>query len=150
MGTRVAINSAVFAFIWSLLSFVHLFTNLRYVPLHLTLIAVLFGVAVGAILGFAVAKRRLKFITKNGETRVPLSTILFLVGGILIVLSFCLFFAFNAPISALATVIDFAYPILPPYLAMEAILFFRWERQHRKLILASMWTNRLYVSPKTD
>ena len=150
MGTRVAVNSAVFAFLWSLLSFLYLFANLRYVPVDLAAIAVLVGVLAGAILGFAVAKRQLKFLTQNGETRVALSTILFLVGGMLIFFSFWFFFAFNAPVGAQATVISFIYPTLPAYLASEAILFLRWEHKNRKLILASMWTSRLYVSPKTQ
>ena len=150
MGMRVAVNSAVFACLWSLISSLHLLTNLRYVPMHLTAIAVLVGVLVGTLSGAAVARRQLRFLTKNGETRVPLPTILFLVGGLLILLSFWFFFSISASIETLATVINFIYPTLPAYLASEAILFLRWERKHRKLIIAGTWTNRLYVSPKTD
>jgi hypothetical protein len=146
---RVAVNYAVFAFLWSLLSYLHLLTNLRYVSVHLTVLAVLVGVLVGAVSGFAVAKRQLTFLTKNGETRVPLWTILFLIGGLFIFISFLFFLAYNAPIGTLATAITFLCPFLPAYSAAEAIMFLRWERKHKKQIIAGMW-NRFYVSPEAD
>ena len=107
----------------------------------------LLGVITGATSGYAVAKRQLKFLTKNGETRVPLSTVLFLFGGMFILLSFWVYYAFTAPIKILTLMLDFAYTTLPAYLAVEDILFLRWERKQRKLILAGTWSNRLYVSP---
>jgi hypothetical protein len=150
METRVTDTTAAFAFIWSLLSFFSLLGNLRYIPLHLTILTALLGVVVGAVSGFAVTKRQLNFLTKNGETRVRFSTILFLIGGLLILFSLTYFFVINAQIVTLGTVNNFAFPTLSAYFVSEAIVFLRWERKHRKLIFASGWSRRLYASPKTD
>lgn len=150
MGMRVAVNSAIFACLWSLISFLHLLTNLRYVPLDLTVIAALLGVVVGAGSGFSLTKRQLNFLSKNGETRVHLSTILLIIGGLLIVLSLSYFFVINASIATLSTANNFGFSTLSACWASEAILFFRWESKHRKLIFSSGWSGRLYASPKTD
>ena len=156
METRLAANSAVSAFIFSFLSFIILLGSLRYVPLHLTIITGLLGVIVGAALGFAFTRRRLNSLTKTGEYKQSLSTLLFFVGGMLILLSFLVFFAISAPIEAVRITLGFAYPTLSAsfaaFLATEAIMFLKWERKHQKLVLVARgwWSGRLYASPKTD
>jgi hypothetical protein len=150
METRVADTSAVFAFLFSFLSFVSLLGNLRYVPLHLVIIAGLLGVVVGAVSGFAVAKRRLNFL--GVVVRARLSTVLFFIGGLLILFSLTYFFVINMQIVTLRMVINFGFPTVSAFSASETIVFLRWERKNRKLLLlfSNGRSGRLYASPKTD
>jgi hypothetical protein len=154
METRVAVCSAIFAVLFSLISFLRLLGSLRHLPTQLTVAAGVFGVIVGAVAGVAVTRRRLRFLAENAEVRTitprVLSTILFTVGGMFILLSFWVFFSILAIGSQLA-VLDFMFPMLPALWASEAIMFLRWERKHRKLIFAEYgWAGRLYTSSKTD
>jgi hypothetical protein len=150
MEMRVAANNALFAFLFSLMSFLSLLTSLRYVPLPLTIIAGLLGVVVGVVSGFASAKRRLNFL--GVVVRARLSTILFFIGGLLILLSLSFIFFSNASIVTLVAATGFLCPMVSAFAASEAVVFLRWERKHRKLIIlfSNGRSGKLYASSKTD
>jgi hypothetical protein len=150
METRITETSAVFAFLFSFLSFVSLLGNLRTVPLHLTIIGGFLGVVVGAVSAFAVAKRQLNSL--GVVVRARLSTILFFIGGLLILSSLTYFFVINTQMATLRILTNFAYPTVSAFAVSETIVFLRWERKNRKRLMSfsNGRSGGLYASPKTD
>jgi hypothetical protein len=150
MKTRLATNAALFALLWFMLSYVFLQKNLSYVPLHLTIITALLGVAVGAVSGFVVAKRRLNSLGVVVRTR--LSKILFLIGELIILISLMYFFVYYTPNIIVSLATNILFPAFSAFEASMAIVFFRWERKHQELLIvfSKGLSERLDASPKTD
>ena len=105
---------------------------------------------VGAVSAFAVAKRQLNSL--GVVVRARLSTILFFIGGLLILSSLTYFFVINTQMATLRILTNFAYPTVSAFAVSETIVFLRWERKNRKRLMSfsNGRSGGLYASPKTD
>lgn len=83
MGYRAAYFYGVMLFLWAALSFFQLLlNNVRYhVPLSSAMVGIISGLIAGVVWGAAVTLKQLQFLTKKGETRVTLTTWLFIIGA---------------------------------------------------------------------
>ena len=153
MGYRAAYFYGVMLFLWAALSFFQsLLNNVRYhVPLSSAMVTVTSGLIVGSVYGAAVTLKQLQFLTKKGETRVTLTTWLFIIGATFILLGVWLFLVVNEPFETLTIALDFMFPMVPAALAVRTVLFFDWERKHKRTILfANLVSSKLYVFPRMD
>ena len=153
MGYRAAYFYGVMLFVWAALSFFQLLlNNIRYhVPLSSAMVAITSGLIVGAVYGATVTLKQLQFLTKKGETRVTLTTWLYIIGATFILLGVWLFLVFSEPFETLTIALYFMFPIVSAALAVRTILFVNWERKHKRTILfANLVSSKLYVFPRMD
>jgi hypothetical protein len=140
-------------FVWAALSFFQLLlNNIRYhVPPSSATVAITSGLIAGAVYGATVTLKQLQFLTKKGETRVTLTTWLYIMGATFILLGVWLLLVFSEPFETLTIALDFMFPIVSAALAVRTILFVNWERKHKRTILfANLVSSKLYVFPRMD
>ena len=153
MGYRAAYFYGVMLFVWVALSFFQLLlNNIRYyVPLSSAMVAITSGLIAGAVYGATVTLKQLQFLTKKGETRVTLTTWLYIMGATFILFGVWLLLVFSEPFETLTIALDFMFPIVSAALAVRTILFVNWERKHKRTILfANLVSSKLYVFPRMD
>ena len=78
-------------------------------------------------------------------------TFLFVIGILFIFAALVTYLALNVSMTILAVISYFVFPSGPAIFATRAIVFFRWERKHRRRILsAGEFSTKIYVFPKID
>jgi hypothetical protein len=115
------------------------------------MVGIISGLIAGVVWGAAVTLKQLQFLTKKGETRVTLTTWLFIIGATFILFGVWLFLVVSEPFETLAIALDFMFPIVSAALAVRTILFVNWERKHKRIVLfANLVSSKLYVFPRMD
>ncbi len=154
IGYRVTFLSIPLTLLWVLLAILWMqtlsFTS--HVSLDSQVIGVISGIAVGFFVGSVATLKQLNSLTQKGETRVTLSTFLFITGGVIVLLA--LFFIatmiLSLPLAAQVGWFDFAYSAGSAILIVRAFLLVEWERNHRMHLYQAMWSNKIYAVPKPD
>jgi hypothetical protein len=115
------------------------------------MVAITSGLIAGAVYGATVTLKQLQFLTKKGETKVTLTTWLYIIGATFILFGVWLLLVFSEPFETLTIALDFMFPIVSAALAVRTILFVNWERKHKRTILfANLVSSKLYVFPRMD
>ena len=138
---------------WTLLAFWNIWLyNVRYdTPIGLLSVSIMLGVASGAVCFGLVAQRTLRVIEKKGVFSQSLSTMLFLIGTVVVFIGALIWTATSFPLQSLIFISDFLYPILPAALLTRALLYWRWEHKNKRTIYASsgLW-GKIYAYPYMD
>jgi hypothetical protein len=112
-----------------------------------------FGMAAGLLVGVAVTRKQLNTLTEKGELGTSLSTLLFILGGVLVFGA--LFLAAMLASPSLSSVIHVAVidAILGAGISIivaRSFLLVAWERNHKMRLYQKWWSPRIYAVPKTD
>ncbi len=125
-------------------------TTARYhFPLPLVAGWVIAGAVVGGGLGAWAAERQLRFLERKGRVKTSLSTILFLFGGVIVFFAIFLFLVNNMPVEVIASITVFLSPMPAAFFAVDSVLFFNWERRHKRKVFSGTWRS-LYVYPPLE
>jgi MFS family permease len=140
------------AVVWAFLAFLSLSVNVAQYNIQgaLALSLVVAGAITGGGLGAIISQRHLRFLERQCEKRVALSTILYIIGAFFVVVSFTFLFAPNIPLESLVLAWVFVSPMPAASFAVSAVIFSNWERRNKRRIFTIIWPGGLYATPKTN
>lgn len=144
MRLRAVFLESVILLLWAFICFIYL----RVIGFNIFLSVI--GVISGLVFGSVVALKYISSLEKEGEVRVNLRTLVFLllITGILISISLLLLF--NLGVEVGIQMVSFIYPFVPAVYAARVVLYSNWERKHGRLILFDGFLlGRVYAVPKT-
>ncbi len=149
---RVIHWSAAVFLIWTLGSFLWISMSFHYGSY--VLIYVMFGWFVGLVYGWVISRWHLGNLSKHGEHRIQVKTVLATVIVAVVVLILIYPILTSMALSAGLVLYggwDFLSSLLAAAYAAQVILYSHWERKHGRIIVTySLTSNRLIAYPETD
>jgi hypothetical protein len=112
-----------------------------------------FGIAAGLVVGVAVTRKQLNTLTEKGEIGISLSTLLLIVGGVLVfgALFLAAMFAYPSLSSVIhVAVMDSILGAGISLVVVRAFLLVEWKRNHKMRLYQKGWSTRIYAVPKPD
>jgi len=108
------------------------------------------GILSGLVYGVAVALKYIRSIEKNGEFRMTLKILAFILLTVIIIVSIVIYFLPALRPEAVIQMINFIYPVIPAFYAARMILYLSWERKHVRRILFDglLVVTRVYAFPE--
>jgi hypothetical protein len=111
------------------------------------------GMAAGLVVGVALTKKQLSTLTKKGELGSSLSSLLFILGGVLVFGAIFLAAMLASPSLAGVThavVLDSILGSGIGIIAARVFLLVKWERNHKMRLYQKGWITRIYAVPAPD
>ena len=154
-GYRVTSFLVPNTLLWVLLSFLWMLSlNAQsHVSFYSQFMWIAFGIAAGLVVGVALTRKQLNTLTEKGEISNSLSTLLFILGGVLVfgALFLAAIFAFPSLLSVIqVAVMDALLGAGISMLVVRAFLLVAWERNHRMRLYQKGWSTRIYAVPNPD
>jgi len=113
---------------------------------------IVLGIAVGLLIGAPVYLRQLRDIEEKGEHRASLKIVVLQVLIVVIVVSVTLYLTYSSELSLLLKIFSFLFPLAIALVASRIVLFLRWEKSHKMLIMLedSLALPKMYAVPKKE
>jgi hypothetical protein len=154
-GYRVTSFLVPNALLWFLLGFLWVIRFNAYGDLtwYSQFMLLAFGTVAGLVVGVALTQKQLSTLTKKGELGSSLSSLLFMMGGVLIFGAFFLAAMLASPSLAgviHAVVIDSILGAGIGIIAARVFLLINWERNHKMRLYQKGWITKIYAVPTSD
>jgi hypothetical protein len=123
------------------------------VSLYSQLMLIAFGLAAGVTISAGVTRKQLSKLTDKGEMSMSLSTLMILIGGVLVFVALLLAAMFAFPsLSQLIYVVamDFMVGAGISLAVGRAYFMVDWERTHKMHLYQKGWSLKMYAVPKPD
>ena len=111
MAIRLVNYDSGMAFLWGLLGFLIISTNIGHFPVNTGIGTLVLGIMTGVIVGAIIPPRLLRVIEKKGEFRTPISALLIGIGAAFVAIS-VLLIASNLSIDVMRLTLVFLSPLL--------------------------------------
>lgn len=140
---RLVVFYTLFLPLWALLWF-------RFIVIYgLNLIIGCLGVVVGLLFGVLVVLRSTSILEGKGEIRVTLRTLAWLLFAVIAMISIGIYLILSLGLEAGIYMLNFAYPELVTSYVIVIVLFLKWEKKHKMLIMwDGLLRTRVYVVSK--
>jgi hypothetical protein len=107
------------------------------------------GIVAGGGFGAWAAERQLRILERKGRVSTSISTLLTVVGGLIVFFATLFYFVNNIPTEVIASVVVFLSPMPATSFVVNSVMSSNWERRHKRQIFASVWDG-MYVHPPLE